>query len=279
MLNNNYENTQRLFSSYIFSKNHNLRKTKITAMKDYCKKPYLPLVFFLIFLIHLPVGFAKSKPAYVRVNSTPEKITKVNLSLKNANIYDSLQLDTLGLSKQAFIDGLKGYDYLRSTGKLSNDNVLTIADFSLPSNEKRLFVIDMDNFQILYNTYVAHGRNSGREYANRFSNSPRSNMSSPGFYVTQNTYFGEHGFSLRLQGEEKGINDNAGRRAIVIHCADYVSEKWIQDLGYIGRSLGCPALPEKYAKPIIETIKDGSCFFIYSPNQKYLSRSHLLQKT
>jgi hypothetical protein len=246
-------------------------------MKNYCKRSYLRLTFFLIFLIHLPFVFANSKPASVSVNSSVEKIANLSLNFKSAFIYDSLQLDTLGLSKQAFIDGVKGYDYLRSTGKLSNDNVLTIADFSLPSSEKRLFVIDMDNFQVLYNTYVAHGRNSGREYANKFSNSPKSNMSSPGFYVTQNTYFGEHGFSLRLQGEEKGINDNAKKRAIVIHCANYVSEKWIQDLGYIGRSLGCPALPEKYSKPIIETIKDGSCFFIYSPSQKYLSRSELLQ--
>ncbi|HEY5370976.1 MAG TPA: murein L,D-transpeptidase catalytic domain family protein [Hanamia sp.] len=247
-------------------------------MKNYCKKPYLPLTFLLIFLIHLPFVFAKSKsaPSYVNLNSKPD--AHLNLNSQSAIIYDSLKLDSLGLSRQAFIDGVKGYDYLKSIGKLSNDNVLTIADFSLPSNEKRLFVIDMENFQVLYNTYVAHGRNSGREYANKFSNSPRSNMSSPGFYVTQNTYYGEHGFSLRLQGEEKGINDNALSRAIVVHCANYVSEKWVQDLGYIGRSLGCPALPEKYAKPIIETIKDGSCFFIYSPSQKYLSRSQLLQK-
>ncbi len=247
-------------------------------MKNYCKKPYLPLTFFLIFLIHFPFVFAKSKPEPPYVNLNSKASAHFNLNSESAIIYDSLKLDSLGLSKQAFIDGVKGYDYLKSTGKLLNDNVLTIADFSLPSSEKRLFVIDMENFQVLYITYVAHGRNSGKEYANKFSNSPRSNMSSPGFYVTQNTYYGEHGFSLRLLGEEKGINDNALRRAIVVHCADYVSEKWVQDLGYIGRSLGCPALPEEYAKPIIETIKDGSCFFIYSPSQKYLSRSRLLQK-
>lgn len=247
-------------------------------MKNYCKKPYLSLTLFFVFLIHLPFVFAKSKPAPVHVDLNVKTVAHFNLISESAILYDSLQLDTLGLSKQAFIEGVKGYDYLRSTGKLSNENVLTIADFSLPSNEKRLFVIDMDNFQVLYNTYVAHGRNSGKEYANKFSNSPRSHMSSLGFYVTQGTYFGEHGFSLRLQGEEKGINDNAMSRAIVIHCADYVSDKWVQDLGYIGRSLGCPALPAKYAKPIIETIKDGSCFFIYSPSQKYLSRSQMLQQ-
>lgn len=247
-------------------------------MKNSCRRPYLPLTLFLVFLIHLPFVFAKSKPAPVYVEMNTATVMRFDLNASSDIIYDSLQLDTMGLTKQAFVDGVKGYENLRSSGKLSNENVLTIADFSLPSNEKRLFVIDLENMKVLYNTYVAHGRNSGREYANKFSNSPRSHMSSPGFYVTQKTYVGENGFSLRLQGEEKGINDNAMRRAIVIHCADYVSEKWIQDLGYLGRSLGCPALPQKYGTSIIETIKDGSCFFIYSPNKKYLSRSRLLHQ-
>lgn len=249
-------------------------------MKNSFKKFYFLLSLLFIFLLHLPFVFGGAKPVSVSVSSFAKasESLKMNVNFKRVILYDSLQLDTLGLSKEAFIDALKGFDYLRSIGKLANDNVLTIADFSLPSNQKRLFVIDMDTYKVLYNTYVAHGRNSGKEFANRFSNSPRSNMSSLGFYVTQNTYFGENGFSLRLQGEEKGINDNAEKRAIVIHCADYVSEKWIRDLGYIGRSLGCPALPRKFAKPIIETIKDGSCFFIYSPIKKYISKSELLQQ-
>ncbi len=198
-------------------------------------------------------------------------------AISASSIYDSLQLKTLGLSKVAFQNGVKGYNYLRAAGKLINDNVLSIVDFSLPSSKKRLFVIDMENFKVLYNTYVAHGRNSGKEFANHFSNNPSSYKSSLGFYITKDTYFGEHGFSLKLEGEEKGINDNALSRAIVIHCADYVNENLIRSQGYIGRSLGCPALPEKYSKPIIETIKNGSCLFIFSPNQKYLSRSKLLQ--
>ncbi len=249
-------------------------------MKNSFNKFYLPLSLFFIFLVHLPFVFGGAKPVSVSITSfvKASENLRINVNFRRAILYDSLQLDTLGLSKQAFIEALKGYDYLRSNGKLTNDNVLTIADFSLPSNQKRLFVIDMNNYNVLYNTYVAHGRNSGKEFANRFSNSLHSHMSSLGFYVTQNTYFGDNGFSLRLEGEEKGINDNAEKRAIVIHCADYVSEKWIRDLGYIGRSLGCPALPEKVAKPIIETIKDGSCFFIFSPNEKYLSKSELLHQ-
>ena len=140
-----------------------------------------------------------------------------------------------------------------------------------------MFVIDLENYKLLFNTYVAHGVNSGKEYASRFSNAPKSHMSSLGFYVTQETYYGDNGLSLRLEGEEKGINDNAESRAIVIHPADYVSENTVKSLGYLGRSYGCPALPEKVAAPIIKTIKDGSCFFVYSDNKKYISRSPLLQ--
>ncbi|MEO9004400.1 MAG: murein L,D-transpeptidase catalytic domain family protein [Ginsengibacter sp.] len=244
-------------------------------MKKTPKKINLPLSLLVIFLIHLPFVFARSKPvSAVAINNSAKEL-KINISYV---LYDSLQLESLGLTKQAFIEGVKGYEILRSSGKLSNDNILTIADFSLPSSQKRLFVIDIENLKVLYNTYVAHGRNSGKEYANRFSNARNSNMSSLGFYVTGNTYQGENGLSLRLEGEEHGFNDNAKSRAIVIHCADYVSEKMIETLGYIGRSLGCPALPRKYSKPIIETIKDGSCFFIYSPSQRYLARSPLLKQ-
>ncbi|MEO8721749.1 MAG: murein L,D-transpeptidase catalytic domain family protein [Ginsengibacter sp.] len=207
-----------------------------------------------------------------------QKILPANENMSGLYLYDSLKLDNLGLSRQAFNEGIKGYNYLRSMGKLENDHVLSIVDFSLSSNQKRLFVIDMENLKLLFNTYVAHGRNSGKEFAGRFSNSPESNMSSLGFFITKNTYHGEHGLSLKLEGEEKGINDNAASRAIVIHCADYVSERTIKSLGYIGRSLGCPALPKKYTKPIIETIKDGSCLFLYSESQHYLSNSEILQQ-
>lgn len=248
-------------------------------MKNSKRKHSLFFTFLVLLLIPFPFMFARLKPTVTKVN--PATVTKVEATVVKTELlkfkmYDSLQLDQLGLSRKAFMEGVKGYNVLLSSGKLENDAVLSIVDFSLPSTQKRLFVLDMQNFKLLFNTYVAHGRNSGKEYANRFSNSPESNMSSLGFYVTKNTYNGEHGLSLKLQGEEKGINDNAERRAIVIHCADYVSEKTIKALGYIGRSLGCPALPPKYSKPIIETIKDGSCLFVYSNNQKYLAKSPIL---
>ncbi len=248
-------------------------------------KNLLPLRLLLLFLISLTFTFARLKPAASIIKPTVKPVAEETLTLtapaddidSKMFIYDSLQLNDLGLSKQAFVEALKGYSILRSQGKLNNDNVISIVDFSLPSTQKRLFVIDLENYKLLFNTYVAHGCNSGKEYAQRFSNSLKSHMSSLGFYVTQETYYGEHGLSLKLEGEEKGINDNAERRAIVIHPADYVSEKTVQSLGYLGRSYGCPALPEKVAEPIIETIKDGSCFFVYSDSQKYISRSPVLQ--
>ncbi|MEO6134988.1 MAG: murein L,D-transpeptidase catalytic domain family protein, partial [Ginsengibacter sp.] len=182
-------------------------------------------------------------------------------------------------SEDAYNYAVQGYEYLRNEGKLNNDQILTIVDFSLPSSAKRLFVLDLKNNKVLYNTYVAHGRNSGKEYARQFSNKPESYKSSLGFYITQGTYIGQHGFSLKLEGEEEGINDNALSRAIVMHSADYVNNKLIKKQGYIGRSLGCPALPKQLYRPIIQKIKDGSCLFMYSPYSNYISQSKLLQQS
>jgi L,D-transpeptidase catalytic domain len=165
---------------------------------------------------------------------------------------------------------------LTEQGKLNNNSILAIADFSLPSTQKRLFVLDLKNYKVLFNTFVAHGKNSGREWANSFSNQPSSLKSSPGFYITHETYNGDNGYSLRLEGIEKGINDNAYEREIVMHGADYVNQSFANAKGYIGRSWGCPAVPVAEAIPIINTIKDGNCLFIYSPDQGYLSHSPVL---
>ena len=170
----------------------------------------------------------------------------------------------------------KGFEKLKEQGVILNDNIISIIDFSLPSTEKRLYVVDLKNYEVLYNTYVAHGRNSGKEIAESFSNRFSSNKSSLGFYKTLGTYIGKHGYSLKLEGLEKGINDNAYERAIVMHGANYVSPGYIPRLGYIGRSLGCPAVSPKEAAPIINTIKDGSCLFIYSPNTNYQQHSPII---
>ena len=137
-------------------------------------------------------------------------------------------------------------------------------------------MLDVNSFKILFNTYVAHGRNTGEAYANKFSNKPDSYQSSLGFYLTEGTYNGKNGFSMQLEGMEYGINNRAEERAIVVHGAAYVSEGFIKSRGYIGRSHGCPALPEKLNKPIIEKIKNGSCLFIYSNDKNYLQQSKIL---
>jgi hypothetical protein len=190
--------------------------------------------------------------------------------------YESLNLYDLGLSFNAFESGIRGLQRLAETGAIRKTGIISIADFSQPSYNKRLYVIDLENHELLFQTYVAHGRNTGRDKALDFSNKVSSYKSSLGFYTTGETYRGSHGYSLRLEGLEKGVNDNARKRAIVIHGADYVSERHISNLGYLGRSQGCPAVPNTVHKPLIDQIKDGSCLFVYYPSQKYLNSSALL---
>jgi hypothetical protein len=194
------------------------------------------------------------------------------------NVYDSLKLGELGLSRDAFNKAVKGQELLAEQGKLSNENVISIVDFSLPSSKKRLFVLDLKSYKLLFNSLVAHGKNSGEEWAYNFSNSNESNKSSLGFYVTRDTYNGKHGYSLKLDGVEKGINDNALNRGIVMHSAWYVNDNIVRERGYIGRSEGCPAIPQNVYKPIISTIKGGTCLFLYHPDNTYASRSQILKQ-
>ena len=253
---------------------------KIKSVKG--KFIYLPLICMI--LLHMPIVFAGTKTHIQEavINFTTGNDITATSTQSNSDInaieaeYESMHLDKLGLSEQAFNYAMKGFNYLVQQGRLSKDNIISIVDFSQPSSRKRLFIIDLNNLRVLYNTYVAHGVNSGKEYADQFSNTPESNKSSLGFYETKNTYSGGNGYSLRLAGLEKGINDNAEKRDIVIHGAAYVNESLIQSQGYIGRSWGCPALPEKLHKPIIDKIKNGSCLFIYSANNAYLKKSKII---
>ena len=132
------------------------------------------------------------------------------------------------------------------------------------------------NKKVIFQTLVSHGIKSGKEFAKSFSNQNESYKSSLGFYITGNTYFGKHGESLRLTGIENGINDKAAQRAIVLHGANYVSNTAISQMGYLGRSQGCPAVPSNQVQQIIHTIQGESCLFIYAPNQDYLNRSKLV---
>jgi hypothetical protein len=183
--------------------------------------------------------------------------------------------EKLKINNEAVRLAVVGYEKLKSLGRIGNARYLTIADFSKPSSEERLFIIDMILEQVVIKTLVAHGRNSGTLFADSFSNKNASHQSSLGFYITGNPYNGKHGNSLELYGMEKGINDQAKNRAIVIHGADYVSPDFIKQQGYIGRSQGCPAVPNNKVASIIEAIQGASCLFIYAPNKDYLQKSSL----
>ncbi|RYG41661.1 MAG: murein L,D-transpeptidase catalytic domain family protein [Chitinophagaceae bacterium] len=232
-------------------------------------------IFTLVLLsaLYLSFGNRKTFDSLNTVTLPGDSTTLVAVPL----IYDSLHLELAGLNREAFDFAKKGWDKLDREGKLANDSILAIVDFSQSSTKKRLYVLDMRNYRVLFNTLVAHGRNSGQEWAESFSNSISSFKSSPGFYITGQTYNGSNGYSMKLTGLETGINDKAFERAIVMHGAGYVSEKFIGSRGYIGRSQGCPAVPVKDAKKIINTLKNGACLYIYTPQSDYLTQSQLLK--
>jgi hypothetical protein len=148
-------------------------------------------------------------------------------------------------------------------------DLLTIIDYSKPSCDKRFYVIDLVNRKLLYYTLVAHGKNSGELISYKFSNRPKSLQSSPGFFLTAETYSGRQGYSLRLDGMEPGLNDLARARAIVIHGAEYVAQHYVDDVGYIGRSFGCLALPLSVNQKIIDLIKGGTCIYIHTNDKNY----------
>ena len=249
-------------------------------MKKKIKGFYLIVSSFIIAILHLPFAFAKSAtgtklffhpPADSAAKSTIAPGPDATV-LKS--VYDSLQLNFKGLSHQAFDFAKIGLQKLVEEGRLLNDSIISIIDFSLPSNQKRLFVLDLKNYKILFNSLVAHGRNTGREWATTFSNTNSSYMSSPGFYLTRETYEGKNGYSLKLDGLERGINDKAFERGIVIHGARYVCDDYVNSQGYIGRSQGCPAVPVELSRPIINTIRNGTCLFVYHPS--YITQSLVL---
>jgi len=155
--------------------------------------------------------------------------------------------------------------------------ILTVVDFSLPSTERRLWVIDMLNRRVLNNEFVAHGEGSGELQAVSFSNRMGSNQSSLGLFRTQNTYYGGQGYSLRLEGLEPGVNDHAMERRVVVHGADYADASVVAAFGRLGRSHGCLALPRSSVASIIDQIKWGSAVFAYYPDPDWLAESRFLR--
>jgi hypothetical protein len=236
-------------------------------------KSYLNSILLYPLII---VGLFFSFNFYV-VNHHLYNKEKINLETnRNELDYKLFKLDSFGLSKDIFFMAMSGLEKIKSQSHENNNSILSVIDFSKPSNKKRLFVFDLINKKVLFNTFVAHGRNSGQLFASSFSNENSSLKSSLGFYQTGKTYNGKHGYSLALIGLENGINDNAFERGIVIHSADYVSESTIQNQGYCGRSWGCPALPVNLSSQIIDKIKNGSILFVFGNDESYLSKSKFL---
>ena len=220
------------------------------------------ITFLLLSALTFPIG-----------NASPKKSLSMSERLVNETelIYEQMNLKGL-IDFNAFEAAYLGYKKLNN----NKNNLLTIIDFNLPSTEKRMYVLDLSKKEVLYVTHVAHGRNSGGNYATSFSNKNGSYQSSLGFYRTAETYNGGNGYSLRLDGLEEGINDLARPRAVVIHGADYCNENFIKSTGRLGRSFGCPALPQELNKPIINTIKDGSLIFIYADKPEYYAMTKVL---
>lgn len=209
------------------------------------------------------------------------KNTKQNTSLPEdtlynsylQRIYDSAHLAQSGLNMNVFEKAVTGFYNLKNSGKISDEkSVLTIADMDMNSTQKRLWIVDLDKKELLLNTWVAHGQRSGADKAVKFSNTNNSFQSSIGFYVTGEVYNGQHGRSLRLDGVDDGFNDNARKRAIVVHGADYVSQGTINALGRLGRSQGCPAVAPELADKVINTIGGKTVLFINSSTQDYTSK-------
>jgi hypothetical protein len=217
----------------------------------------LPILWVFGFLV-LPSNISKeyAKPA------VPTEVEQLLVKLSAAHPQPP--------SLSALASAWRGY---RQLGGVLNKQVLTVIDFTLPSTQRRLWIIDMQAQKILLHTVVAHGRNSGLLLAEKFSNRPDSNQSSLGFFKTAEAYQGKHGYSLRLDGLEIGINDQARNRAIVLHGADYAKEDFLKSAGRLGRSLGCPAVPTELATSIIQLIKDGTLLFIYGKDPNYLATS------
>ncbi len=207
-------------------------------------------------------------------------IASSTTSFANASFDVNSEVKHLGqkaphLNKRVLRLALSAYHKAFSRGAVKKQ-VLTVIDYSMPSSKQRMWVFDVNHDKLLYNTYVAHGQNSGVNTPSHFSNVSSSKQTSLGTFVTRDTYMGSNGYSLNLQGLEKGFNDNAYHRRVVIHGAWYVEPDYIRKTGRAGRSWGCPSIAKTLATPVINVIKGGSVIFAYYPDRNYLSHSSYL---
>ncbi|GAB6012026.1 murein L,D-transpeptidase catalytic domain family protein [Viscerimonas tarda] len=217
--------------------------------------------FIFLFLLLVPFGYSSNK-------ETAPLVPAVSTCY---NLYTEMHLQHV-INYAAFEQAILGYNKIDA----KNKDILSLIDFSKPSTKERLYILDMKQKRLLYSSLVSHGKNSGENYATSFSNQNGSYKSSLGFYVTENTYQGKNGYSLILDGLERGVNDKAKERAIVIHGASYSNPSVIASSGRLGRSLGCPAIPQAMCQKVIDTIKGGTILFIYANDKTYAKKSPVL---
>ena len=248
------------------------------------KKILLALITVIFFATSFYTLDSKeeAKPETQNIKIPFPTVNKSKLSKdKSTEIYNSISFENGNtLNPEVFEKAFLGFNNLKKAGKLPEvSNLISVVDFSLSSRKKRLWVIDLEKKLVVFNSLVAHGKNTGEEFAQKFSNTESSYQSSLGFYITESTYNGSNGYSLKLLGMDPGYNDAALQRAIVMHGADYVSDDFIKSQKRIGRSWGCPAVPRALAEPIINTIKGKNVLFIYYPDEQYLSASEWLKNS
>ncbi len=229
---------------------------------------YMQRIIILLIAVFVPSFLALKGRFTDNVTSGPAVSTPAMVC---SSLYREMRLEGV-VNKEAFRQAVTGY--LKIEGR--KKDILTLIDFSKPSTEKRLYVFDMKKKTMLFSSVVSHGKNSGGKYATSFSNENGSLKSSLGFYLTDTPYSGRNGYSLILDGLEKGINDRARERAIVVHGAAYADPSVAQASGRLGRSFGCPAVPRNLTRPLIDTIKGGSVIFIYAESPEYLAHSSIL---
>lgn len=223
-----------------------------------------------IYIVLLLFIFAFSNnvlASFFTIKETPIDITAKNIAAK-----------THGLKPKVIKLAIEAFYKAKQAGVHIKKPILTIIDYTLPSTKQRLWVVDIGKNKVLYTSMVAHGKHSGENYTTAFSNRMNSLQTSLGLFLTENTYFGHDGYSLRLAGLEKGFNDRAKDRLIVFHGAPYVSKQFAAATGRIGRSWGCPAVEKPLAVPIINTIKNGTLLFSFYTHKQWLSESKFINK-
>ncbi|QCR22800.1 murein L,D-transpeptidase catalytic domain family protein [Pontibacter sp. SGAir0037] len=250
-----------------------MKRIRWKARTKKVAKGFIPLFAPLIISpVASPLGVSATSKDIKRYKANISDYKVMQFGELTHELYNEMHLQEEGLRYEVFNNALAGYYNLKHEGRLSEKPVITIVDFTKSSREKRLWVVDIENKEILHHTYVAHGRNSGEEFAETFSNDNNSYMSSVGFYVTQDIYYGKHGLSLKLEGLDEAYNSNALDRCIVMHGAEYANEEFIEQYGRLGRSLGCPALPMEEHQGIINSVKGKTAMYVHAADNAYTSQ-------